>query len=230
MSRFLTSSIGKKFLMSITGLFLIMFLCMHLTINLFLLFGEEAFNRAAHFMGTNPLIQVIEPLLAIGFIIHIFYAGYITLLNRKFRPVPFERTNRLAVTSWVSQNMFILGGIVLIGLLLHLSHFFWYMKFVGMPESIQNQGMVTYGFETMQNAYALVTSMFGIWYYSALYVVWAILLSLHISHGFWSAFQTLGLSNNIWRTRLTVVSRVLAVVFGLGFSLIPLYFLITLSN
>lgn len=232
MSGFLSSSIGKKFLMSITGIFLILFLVMHLSINLTLFFGEETFNEAAHFMGTNPVIRIIEPLLAVGFVLHIFYAGYITLLNRNKRPIGFSKADRLKTSSWASQNMFILGGIIFVFLVLHLLHFFYYMKITGMPETIPAldggtcPGEVTYNGETIQNAYCLVTSLFGIWYYVALYVVGAILLGLHISHGFWSAFQTLGWSNDMWRKRLNVVSIILALVFAFGFSVIPLYFLI----
>jgi succinate dehydrogenase / fumarate reductase cytochrome b subunit len=177
-------------------------------------------------MGTNPLIRVVEPLLAIGFVVHILYAGYITLKNKQFRPTGFDKTKRLVGSSWASQNMFVLGAIIFIGILIHMRHFFFHMKLVGMPLDMLGEGMISYGGETMHNAYLLIISLFQNWYFTALYVIWAILLGIHISHGFWSAFQTLGFSNNIWRKRLTLVSRIFAVIFGVGFSIIPLYFLL----
>ena len=85
MSSFMSASIGRKFLMSITGLFLISFLLIHLTLNLFLTFGDSGslFNLAAHFMATNPIIRIMEPLLALGFVIHIIWSGWITLENMR---------------------------------------------------------------------------------------------------------------------------------------------------
>ena len=85
------SSIGKKLVMSITGLFLMVFLLVHLTVNMLLLVGDgEVFNRAAHFMASNPAIKVIEPLLAIGFVFHIIYATFLTIKNQRTRPIGYS--------------------------------------------------------------------------------------------------------------------------------------------
>ena len=98
MSKFFTSSIGQKFFMSITGLFLMMFLMVHLTVNSLLLFGDgELFNRAANFMGSNPVMKVIEPILALGFILHIIYAGYITLKNQMQQKLTRNLTNFMEI-------------------------------------------------------------------------------------------------------------------------------------
>lgn len=216
-----SSSIGKKLIMSITGLFLMLFLLVHLTVNMLLLVGDgEVFNRAANFMASNPAIEIIEPILAIGFVFHIFYATYITLKNRRTRPVGYSTTSSNGLSTWSSKNMYILGGTILIFLVIHLANFFWKLKF-GTVEPI------TYGNETMPNTYALVSGLFiNYWWYDVIYVIGAIFLGLHLSHGFWAAFQTLGWNGTKWLKRLEIVAYVYAVIIGTGFSIIPLYFLL----
>ncbi|MCB8963849.1 MAG: succinate dehydrogenase cytochrome b subunit [Bacteroidales bacterium] len=215
------SSIGKKLIMSISGLFLMAFLLVHLGVNLMLLVGDgEAFNRAAHFMGTNPAIKIMEPLLAFGFIFHIIYGTYITLKNRQTRPVGYAKWSSNGVTSWSSRNMYILGGTVFIFLIIHIANFFWKMKFGEMPT-------ITYNGEVMDDAYSLVAGLFTqYWWYDLLYVAGAILLGLHLSHGFWSAFQTVGWNGTQWIKRLEIAAYIYAILIAVGFSIIPLYFLI----
>jgi len=169
------SSIGKKLIMSITGLFLMMFLLVHLTVNLMLLVGDgQYFNYAANFMATNPVIKIVEPILAIGFIIHIIYASLITLVNRRKRPIGYQETGSNGVTSWASKNMYILGGTIFVFLVIHLSNFFWKIKF-GEVEQI------TYGAATMENAYSLVSGLFiTYWWYCLIYVAGALLLGFHL--------------------------------------------------
>jgi succinate dehydrogenase / fumarate reductase cytochrome b subunit len=215
------SSLGKKLIMSITGLFLMMFLLVHLTVNLMLLVGDgQLFNYAAYFMATNPVIKIVEPILAIGFIIHIFYASMITLMNQRTRPIGYIATSSNGMTSWASKNMYILGGTIFVFLVIHLANFFWKIKF-GEVEQI------TYGSTTMENAYALVSGLFiTYWWYNLIYIAGALLLGFHLSHGFWSAFQTLGWNNKVWIDRLETIAYIYAIVIALGFTIIPLYFLI----
>ena len=221
MSSFFTSSVGKKFIMSVTGIFLMLFLIVHLTVNSLLLVGADAFNEAAHFMTTNSVIMVIEPILALGFIVHIIYSAYITLQNQRLRPVQYKRVNRWESTSWPSRNMFILGGFVLIYLVIHLSNFFWKVKF-GDIETVTVHGT------QMDNLYGLVATLFeNWWWYDLIYILGAIFLALHLSHGVWSAFQSLGWDNPLWRIRLKWIGYVFAALMGVGFSVIPLYFLIS---
>jgi succinate dehydrogenase / fumarate reductase cytochrome b subunit len=221
MSKFFTSSIGQKFFMSITGLFLMVFLKVHLTINLLLLFGDgELFNRAAGFMGSNPVMKVIEPILAIGFILHIIYAGYITLKNRMARPQGYKVASK-SDASWASKNMFILGGLILVFLVIHITNFFWKIKF-GTVAAISYDG----GLTEMHNSYALVAGLFkGSICYNILYITGAIFLFLHLTHGFWSAFQTIGWGNEKWTCRLKTISYIYAIIIAGGFALIPLYFI-----
>lgn len=222
MSRFLTSSIGQKFFMSITGLFLMMFLLVHLTINSLLLFGDgELFNIAADFMGSNPVMKVVEPILALGFVIHILYASYITLKNLNARPQSYKVANKTKA-SWASKNMYILGGLIFIFLVIHLTNFFWKIKF-GTVSSISYNG----GETELHDVYSLVTGLFkSWWWYDAIYILGAIFLFLHLTHGFWSAFQTIGWDNDKWINRLKVVAYIYAVIVAGGFAFIPLFFLL----
>lgn len=222
MTKFFTSSIGQKFFMSITGLFLMLFLMVHLTINSLLLFGDGTlFNEAANFMGSNILMEVIEPILALGFILHIIYASYITLKNQMARPQKYKVANKTKA-SWASKNMYILGGLVFIFLVIHLANFFWKIKF-GTVATITYDG----GQTELHNVYALVAGLFkGWWWYDVIYIVGAIFLFLHLTHGFWSAFQTIGWDNDKWICRLKVIGYIYAVIIAGGFALIPIYFLI----
>jgi len=226
MSGFFKSSVGQKFIMSITGLFLITFLLVHLTANLFLLGGQDAFNVVSHFMETNPIIQLMQPVLAIGFLVHIVYALILTVQNMKARPEKYDKMVQNHSSTWASRNMFVLGSLIGIFLVMHIINFFWKMKVSGseLYTEVHVDGVL------MHNAYALVAGLFtdaslGL-IYSLLYILGAISLGLHLQHAFWSAFQTIGWSNNLWRKRLEVVGNIYAVFIAGGFTIIPLYFLI----
>lgn len=224
MSKFLSASIGRKFLMSVTGLFLMLFIAVHLTINLLLIFDDsgELFNKGAHFMATNPAVKIMEPILGLGFLIHIIWSFIISYQNWRARPVKYQKQDLSNASSWSSRNMLILGALVLVFLVVHLINFYWVIKFA--PETMQT---ATIGGIQMEDTYTLVASLFkSSILYDAIYVLGGILLGLHLTHGFWSAFQTLGLNNKIWQSRLQWVARVYAVVVAVGFSIIPLYFLI----
>lgn len=221
MSNFFSSSIGKKFLMSITGLFLVTFLFIHLTLNSLLLVGDDGimFNAAAHFMATNPIIKIMEPLLALGFIIHIIWASTITLQNQKARGKDrYASGNNTPNVSWASKNMYILGATILAFLIVHIAQFWVKFKITGdlKPTHIEIAGVQT----EVENAYALVNRTFGMLWVVIVYVIGSIGLAYHLSHGFWSALQTIGFSNTIWRTRWSVVGTIVAWIMGLGFSLI----------
>lgn len=227
MSNFLTSSIGKKVIMSLSGLFLIAFLCVHLTLNLFLIFDNSGvlFNHGAHFMTTNPAIKIMEPILALGFIVHIIWASVLTLQNRKARPVKYAQRNQSQNATWASRNMYILGALILVFLAIHIYNFWWNIKVTGNLEAVVVDGV------EMENTYLLVSGLFkSSIIYCGLYIAGAVLLGLHLTHGFWSAFQSIGFSNDIWRKRLEGLGYIFAVVIAVGFSIIPLYFLAGLGN
>ena len=223
MGHLLCSSIGKKLVMSISGLFLIMFLLIHLTLNSFLLLndGGEMFNAAAHFMKTNPLIKVVEPVLALGFIIHIAYAFLLSAQNRKARGAnAYASGNATTGVSWASKNMLVLGITILAFLIVHIGQFWVKMKITGSP-LLEGKDIVIAGVHThVENAYALVNAAFGELWIVALYVVGSLGLAIHLSHGFWSSFQTVGFSNDVWKTRFTYIGMAISWIIGLGFSLI----------
>jgi succinate dehydrogenase / fumarate reductase cytochrome b subunit len=224
MSNILTASIGRKLLMSITGLFLLSFIAVHLTINLLLIFDDsgELFNMGANFMATNPVIKIIEPLLGLGFLVHILWSFNIEYQNWKARPVKYNKKNLSASSTWVSRNMLILGLLILVFLVTHLINFFWIIKLD--PHSMQT---VIVGGVEMENTYKLVADLFkDNIAYCIFYIFGGLLLGLHLSHGFWSAFQTIGLNNKYWMKRWKVIGYAYAVVVAVGFSVIPLYFLI----
>ncbi len=225
MSNFFTASIGRKFMMSITGIFLLLFILVHLTINMLLIFDDSGalYNQGAHFMVTNPIIKVIEPVLGLGFLIHIIWSLIITWENWRARPVKYKKHGLPENSSWPSRNMLILGGLIFVFLAIHLYNFYIKIKFTGSP--LLESTMVS-GTE-MHNTYVLVSTLFKeSLLFSLLYVLGGCLLGLHVTHGFWSAFQTIGFNNKIWMNRLVWIARVYAVVVAVGFSVIPLYFVI----
>lgn len=230
MANIFSSSIGKKLLMSITGLFLILFLLVHLTLNLFLLLDSilgfetgQLFNAGAHFMATNPLIKIIEPTLAIGFGVHIIYSLLLSFQNMKARGNQrYASGNKTKDVEWASQNMLVLGIAVAAFLVVHLANFWVKMKFTGDPLLTETMfpffGEMVHG----ENAYALVNAAFKVWWIVAIYVIGSVALGFHLAHGFWSAFQTIGWNNTIWMKRLRVISLVVAWIIGGGFSVIAI--------
>ncbi len=221
MSNLFCSSIGKKLIMSITGLFMMTFLVLHLTINLLLLSSDgTAYNLAVHFMGTNPLIKIMEPVLAAGFIFHIVYAFILSFKNSQARPVGYKVQDQSNSSSFASRNMVVLGASILLFLGLHIFNFYVKMKFTGGLEEVSIDGVM------MHDAFSFVSALFMNPIYDVVYLIAFILLGLHLSHGFWSAFQSIGFSNEIWKKRLMTIGTIYAVLITVGYSIIPLYFLI----
>ncbi len=209
MKGFAKTSIGKKLFMSISGLFLITFLLVHLSVNMTLFLGKEAYNQAVEFMDTNPMIQIMQPLLALGFLLHISYSFVISIQNRKARGVERYAVVDNNNSSWASRNMLALGIFVFAFITVHLIDFFLPMKTTHVAD-----------------AYELVVSRFDLWYVAACYLIGFIALGFHLHHAFWSAFQTLGLSNELWRKRLARMGDIVAILLPTGFACINLYFFI----
>ena len=209
------SSITKKLIMSISGLFLILFLLLHTTINFFAVVdafkgtwgapaGEGWYAGGCWFMAT-PVIDIMVPVLAAGFFVHIIYAFILTIGNYKARG-----TQRYAVPhkgkaeSWASKNMLVLGVIVLGFAAFHMSHFWAEMQYV---EWFKGEHVAP------ESVYALMEITFGKWWMVAMYIVWFAALWIHLTHGFWSALQTIGWSNQIWEKRLECAGKALATLF-----------------
>ncbi len=218
MIAFLCSSIGKKLIMSLSGLFLVVFLVVHVLLNLAALVSRELYELACEFMDTNFFVQILVPVLALGFIVHIICSIIIELQNQTARPVKYLATNKAKAASWASKNMFVLGLIVLGFLGLHFFHFWSKMQlqsFLGNDPA---------------NAYDLLVELFSKWYYCVIYIVWIFALYFHISHGFWSAFQSIGMSNARWIPRLQFLAKIYAAIVTVAFISIPIYFFFGLQT
>lgn len=216
MSGFFRSSIGKKVIMSITGLFLVVFLLVHLSVNLTLLIGKDAFNASAHFMGHNPMMKIMEPILALGFLLHILYSIILTIKNMASRPIGYKNSGTGISSTWSSRNMLVLGALVFFGLALHLINYYYKFKFTDLISS----GKTT--------EYDIVVGLFTkeYWYYIAIYILWFIFLGFHLIHAFQSSFQTLGLNNKIWAKRWKAIGWLYTLVITAGFTIIPVYFIV----
>jgi succinate dehydrogenase / fumarate reductase, cytochrome b subunit len=216
-SKFLSSSIGRKLLMALTGLFLILFLVVHLAGNLQLLKDDEgrAFNVYAHFMTGNPLIKSISYVNFALILVHIFWAVWLSKTNRNARG-----SEGYAVTKnsshWTSRNMGILGTAILLFLVFHLSGFWWRMKNGPINP-------VTYDNVEYKNLFEVVSDAYQLWWYVAIYVVSMALLAFHLWHGFISAFQTLGLNHPKYNPVIKFVGKAFAIVVPLLFAIIPIF-------
>lgn len=216
---FLTSSIGKKFIMGLTGLFLISFLVVHCFINMLIFFndGGETFNKGAEFMGTNWIIRAMEYVLFIGLILHMIQALVLTLENRKARPVQYAKTNGAANSSWYSRSMGLLGTLILMFLIIHLKHFWVLSRFT--DHIAHNE------FEKLPGQETLFKEMMEVFenpIVVVVYVLAMISLAYHLLHGFQSAFQTLGLNHRKYTPMIKKTGVVFSVVICTCFASMPL--------
>ena len=227
MANFLTSSIGKKFIQSVSGAFLIIFLLLHGTINFFSVidsmhgvFGKVAddavrfstgdgwFQLGCDFMST-PVIDIMVPILALGFLIHIVYGCWLSYENIKKRGgmKRYEVASKAKNDSWSAKNMAVLGIIILGFLAFHLTHFWAKMQ---LPEM--------FGIGTFENnPYYLLVTTFGNWWILAIYLLWFCALWFHLVHGFWSMFQTVGWNGKTWFKRVKVIGVIVATLIVLMF-------------
>ena len=223
MSCFLTnSSLGKKLVMSITGCFLVLFLLFHMSMNMAMLFSYDAYDAICAFLGANWYALVATVILAAGVAIHFIYAFILTINNYRARG-----TQRYAVTvqekgvAWASKNMLVLGIIVVLGLGLHLVHFWSKMQLV---EIMGHHHSMVAGMEVgATSGAALMMITFSKWYNVALYIVWFAALWFHLTHGVWSMFQTVGWANDTWYPRLKCLANIVATRIFLGFATVAVY-------
>ena len=215
------SSIGRKVVMSVTGLALILFLTFHMAMNLVAIFSAEAYNMICAFLGANWYALVATAGLGFLVVVHIVYAFWLTMQNHAARG-----SERYAVNAtpkgveWASQNMLVLGIIVLLGLGLHLFNFWAKMQ---LPEVLHMLGIhadVTYATDGVYH----IQNTFGCSVYSILYLVWLAALWFHLTHGFWSALHTLGWNNKIWFERWRVIGNIYSTIVVLGFAVVVLYY------
>lgn len=214
----LSSTLGKKLLMSLTGLFLISFLVIHLIGNLpvFSNDGGLAFNSYAKFMSTNPIIGAVSYLLYGSILLHVIVAIILYFGNSSARPVKYKVQKSNENSSWSSRSMTLLGSLVLIFIVLHLKDFWWEYKHDGGYQFVNDaDGNV--------DIFALVISKFKTTFSLITYLVGLIALLFHLIHGFQSAFQTLGLEHKKYTPALKIIGLALSIVLSLGFALMPIY-------
>lgn len=218
---FTYSSVTKKVIMALAGLFLISFLIVHLSINLLLLFDKsrETFNIAAHFMATNPVVQVMQIVLFGGFILHILVGIILQIHNWMARPTRYK-VEGYSHTSFFSKFMIHTGAVILAFLVIHLIHFFFKAKFGEMSEMMING-------ELYEDMGILVFEKFKEFPYVIVYVVWLLFLGFHLDHAFHSALQSLGLNHSKYTPVAFGLSRALAILIAGGFILIPVVIYIT---
>lgn len=214
-SGFLYSSIGKKVVMGLTGLFLIAFLLVHCFINSLIFFndGGLTFNIGADFMAHNWLIRAGELVLFAGLIIHIVQALVLTLENKKARPVGYAQINGAANSSWYSRSMGLLGTLLLIFLIIHLAHFWVKSRFTGLPGEDANGN---------ENLYAVMQTTFTQLWVVVLYCLSMISLAYHLMHGFQSAFQTLGLNHKKYTPIIKKTGLAFSILIPVIFALMPI--------
>lgn len=206
------SSIGKKFTMAFTGLFLISFLIVHAGVNALIFYndGGETFNKAAHFMGTNPIIRTIEVVLVTGLLLHIVQSILLWRSNRKARPIGYAVVKYSEKVTWYSRSMTLLGTLILLFLVIHTSNF-W----------IPNRtNQLLYGEELP--LYEMMLEKFSKPAEVVIYLLGAFSLFWHLLHGFKSAFQSLGINHGKYNLLIKLSGRVFSIIICLTFALMPI--------
>jgi len=213
----LSSTLGRKLFMALTGLFLILFLVVHLIGNLQLLKtdGGQAFNVYAQFMTSNPLIVIISYVNYTFILIHVIWAILLTRINRQARGTERYAINKNS-SAWTSRNMGILGTFIFIFLVIHLKGFWYEMHWGGIATA-------NYEGKEFKNLYAVVDAAYSNVWYVTLYVISMLLLAFHLWHGFASAFQTLGLNHLKYNPMIKAVGRGFAIIVPALFALIPIW-------
>ncbi|ERK38206.1 succinate dehydrogenase cytochrome B subunit, b558 family [Segatella baroniae F0067] len=213
----INSSVGRKVVMSVTGLALILFLTFHGCMNVVALFSGEAYNAICELLGANWYAVAATVGLAALAVCHIVYAFILTAQNRRARG-----SERYAVTSkpekveWASQNMLVLGLVILLGLLLHLFNFWFNMMFAELT------GMTVA--HSPSDGFAFIQDTFANPVYVVLYIIWLAALWFHLTHGFWSAMQTFGWSGKTWLDRWKMIGWVYSTLLMLAFLVVVLAF------
>lgn len=215
---FFTSSIGRKLIMSFTGLFLITFLPVHLLGNLQLLYadGGEAFNLYAKFMTTNPVIKFTSYGLYAGILLHTIQGIILWRKNAGSRTQKYAVASK-TTSSFASRNMGWLGVIILVFILIHMFQFWLKMKFN------MDIGTQTYDGVVTKDLYKLVSNVYANPLFVIFYVVSMIVIGIHLNHGFASSFQTLGLNHKKYTPFINMLGKAYSVLIPLGFAIIPIW-------
>jgi succinate dehydrogenase / fumarate reductase, cytochrome b subunit len=213
---FAYSSITKKIVLALAGLFLITFLVLHLAINLLLLCNDEgaSYTAAVGFMTTNPVIKFMEIFLFLGFLIHIILGITVQIQNWMARPVRYK-VEGYSHTSFFSKYMIHTGAIIFIFLAVHFMNFYFVkLGWVSPPEGLEKEDF-----------YQMAGILFANRFYAILYAVLMLFLGFHLHHAFQSAFQTLGLNHTKYTPAIKIIGTLYSIAVPLGFASIPLYYI-----
>jgi len=218
MSNIFTSSIGKKLMMSLAGLFLVVFLLVHLGINLMLIFSgsREMFNKAAYFMSNNVVVKIMELVLFGGFLLHMFYGVVIQMQNWFARPDRYKKDN-YSQTSFFSKFMIHTAAIITVFLVIHLLDFYFKAKIFGDVPLVYYEGKEYHDLGIM------VIEKFKLGGYVIFNIACFLFLAFHLLHGFQSAFQSLGLNHRLYTPLIKALGVIYTVIVTAGFILIPVY-------
>lgn len=226
----MSSSIGKKVAMAISGLFLLVFLLQHMSINMLSVISPDLFNEVSQFMGTNPLVQgLLQPVLMFGVLFHLGMGMKLELENRAARPVKYAMNNGGANSTWMSRNMIITGITVMLFLVLHLYDFWVHemqVKYLqGDMSGLIDPMIADSGYRYWQELHEKFHDPVRV----ALYVVSFVFLALHLLHGFQSAFQSVGFNHRKYTPVIKKLSNIYAIVVPLGFVVVAVYHFMTQS-
>ncbi|MCM4162027.1 MULTISPECIES: succinate dehydrogenase cytochrome b subunit [unclassified Arenibacter] len=214
MSGLTKSSIARKVVMALSGLFLVLFLGQHFTINITSVIAPDTFNEWSHFMGYNPLVQyLLQPILIAGVVVHFVMGFVLEIQNNKARVIKYVKYNGGANAPWVSRNMIISGAVILAFLALHFYDFWVHEMTYKYIESNP---------EDPTRYYAETVEKFEPVWRTVLYVISFVLLALHLLHGFASSFQSMGV-NNKYTPGIKKFARIYAIAIPLGFAIIAIY-------
>lgn len=217
----ITSSIGKKLLMSFAGIFLLLFLLVHMGVNMLIIIFDDpmVYNKVAHFMGTNILVKIFEIVLFGGFLLHMLYAIILQIQNWLARPKRHSMYN-FSNTSFFSKFMIHTAAIISVFLVIHMIDFYFKAKF-GHAEEILYEGIIYHDFASE------VIHKFKVLPFVIFYLLSFLFLGFHLIHGFQSAFKTFGLLNNKYASFIHILSLIYTIIVVAGFSVIPLLIFFT---
>ena len=225
MKRYINSTIFRKGLASLSGLFLVLFLFGHLVGNLQLFIpgveGQTQFNKYAFFMTTNPIVKILSFITYSAVLLHVIITLYLLVQSKKARPLRYAVVNNQENSTWSSRNMGVLGTILLLFLIIHLRSFWYEMHFGDMPYQYLEDGT------KVKDLYLITTSAFQNPFYTIFYVFCMGALSLHLKHGVESAIQTIGLKTPNYKKLFRYVAMTVALAIPAIFASIPIYLLVT---
>lgn len=218
-----TSSVGKKLVMGFTGIFLILFLIVHVGLNacIWAMDNGLMFNKAAHFMGANIVPRILEIGLFAGIILHIVQGYSLELQNRKARSVKYAVDYGNSGSKWYSRSMALLGTLLLLFLIMHIAHFWVPSRITGLNEFEYNGVIYHDLFNEMKVVFT--DQQWGL-PIVILYVAGCISLAYHLAHGFQSAFKTIGVTNKRYHLMLSSLGYGFSIVVSLAFAMMPISF------